>query len=322
MPISEIIQAIKEYETIIIHRHVRPDPDALGSQGGLKEIIQASFPDKKVYAVGEDDPDLSFLITMDHIEDNVYKDALVIVCDTANQPRIDDDRYHLGSRLIKIDHHPIVDAYGDIRWENPNASSVSEMIYELYLAGRSEGLVMNERAARLLYAGIVGDTGRFLFPSTTQRTFQIAAELVTYPFDRTGLYQSLYLEKDRIARLKGYILQTFQLKPSGVCTVRLTKDILEKYEVSANETGQLVNVLGEIEGMKAWAFFIEEDDLIRIRLRSKGPAIHKVAEKYNGGGHPLASGAQINSWVEAEEFTKDLEAVCLSYSEAKKSDDS
>lgn len=48
MSIKKIIESIQSYETIIIHRHIRPDPDAIGSQGGLKEIIKASFPEKSL----------------------------------------------------------------------------------------------------------------------------------------------------------------------------------------------------------------------------------------------------------------------------------
>src|SRR5690554_860977 len=136
----EIIEAIKQYDTIIIHRHVRPDPDALGSQGGLKEIIQATFPEKKVYSVGIDDPEFEFLVKMDQIEDEVYKGALVITCDTANTARVDDQRFTRGDKVIKIDHHPNVDAYGDLRWVNTDASSTSEMIFELFLVGKEHGL--------------------------------------------------------------------------------------------------------------------------------------------------------------------------------------
>ncbi|WP_156291452.1 DHH family phosphoesterase [Oceanobacillus salinisoli] len=315
MPVKKIIETIKAYDTIIIHRHIRPDPDALGSQGGLKEIIRASFPKKQVYAVGEEDPSLTFLTRMDQVDDQVYQNALVIICDTANSPRIDDERYHMGEKLIKIDHHPVVDEYGDLRWENTEASSVSEMIFELYAEGKEAGLQLNDAAARLLFAGIVGDTGRFMFPNTTKKTFQYASELITYDFNRPALYTNLYSVKDNISRLKGYILQRFNLYPSGLCIIKLNKDILAEYKVTPSETGQLVNVLSEIEGIKAWAFFIEEDDQIRVRLRSKGPEIHKIAKKYNGGGHPLASGATIFSWNEAEAVTQDLDKVCQSFVE-------
>src|SRR5699024_1496061 len=103
---QEIIEEIKAFETIIIHRHVRPDADALGSQVGLKEMIKQSFPDKRVYAVGEEDPALYFLTRMDDIEDDLFNDALVIVCDTANTGRISDARYSSAQKIIKIDHHP------------------------------------------------------------------------------------------------------------------------------------------------------------------------------------------------------------------------
>src|SRR5690625_3721777 len=139
MTIKKIIQMIKDYETIIIHRHVRPDPDALGSQAGLKEIIKQSFPDKSAYIVGEEDPSLHFLVRMDQISDRTYDQALVIVCDTANAARISDTRYDLGEKIIKIDHHPNVDQYGELRWVDTDASSTSEMIYDFYLQAQAEG---------------------------------------------------------------------------------------------------------------------------------------------------------------------------------------
>ncbi|WP_010099151.1 DHH family phosphoesterase [Ornithinibacillus scapharcae] len=311
MSIQAIQQTIETYNTIIIHRHVRPDPDALGSQAGLGEMIKASYPDKLVYVVGEDDPSLTFLVEMDKIEDSTFKDALIIICDTANTGRIDDERYKLGSKIIKIDHHPDVDQYGDISWVDTSASSTSEMIYEFFL--QADGLVMNDEAARLLYGGIVGDTGRFLFPSTTKKTLQYAAELVTYNFDRTELYDGIYNVKDNIARMRGYILQNFTLDKNGLSVMKLTKDILQQFNVGVLETGQLVGTLGEIEGILAWVFFIEEDDQIRVRLRSKGPIINEVAAKYNGGGHPLASGASVYSWQEAEQVVNDLKFVLSEY---------
>src|SRR5690625_4247334 len=157
--IKKIIQTIKVYETFIIHRHVRPDPDALGSQAGLKEIIKKSFPDKSVYIVGEEDSSLHFLVRMDQISNKTYDQALVIVCDTANTARISDTRYELGEKIIKIDHHPNVDQYGELRWVDTDASSTSEMIYDFYLQEQNEGLMINDEAARLICTGIGGEKG-------------------------------------------------------------------------------------------------------------------------------------------------------------------
>ncbi|WP_249870880.1 DHH family phosphoesterase [Oceanobacillus saliphilus] len=313
MEIRQIIEAIKAYDTIIIHRHVRPDPDAIGSQSGLKELIRHSFPDKKVYAVGMEEPSLLFLARMDEMEDTVYNNALVIVCDTANAARIDDNRYNLGAKLIKIDHHPNVDEYGDIRWVNTDASSVSEMIYELYENGKENGFQMNDQVALLLYAGIVGDTGRFMFPNTSKKTFQYAAELVSYNFDRPAFYKELYSVDDKISRMSGYILQQFKLLPTGLCTIKLTEEILKKFHVTPDESSQLVHVISNVKGIKAWVFFIEEEEQIRVRLRSKGPVINEIAAKYNGGGHPLASGATVYTWEEADEMIKELNEACLSF---------
>lgn len=309
---NQILSSIKQAEKIIIHRHVRPDPDAMGSQCGLAEIIKASFPEKTVYVVGESEPSLEFLYSMDKIKDEEFHEALVIVCDTANQERISDQRYKTGKGLIKIDHHPNEDAYGDLLWVDTSASSVSEMIYEFYLSGKDEGLIMTTKAAELIYSGIVGDTGRFLFPSTTNKTFKYASELIQYDFNRTALYNELYKIRPNVAKLSGYVLENFSMSASGAASMILKKRVLEKFDVTVSEASQLVSILGDIEGIKAWVFFVEENDQIRVRFRSKGPVINQLAKKYNGGGHPLAAGASIHQWEEAEKVLEDLESLCQS----------
>ncbi|WP_077621208.1 DHH family phosphoesterase [Sediminibacillus massiliensis] len=307
---KKIIETIKDYQTIIIHRHVRPDPDAYGSQAGLGEMLKQSFPEKQIYIVGDEDPSLNFLAAMDSIGDEVYQDALAIICDTANQERIADQRYSLAKQIIKIDHHPNVDPYGDPAWVETAASSTSEMIYELFLEGKAEGLQFNDKAAKLIYGGIVGDTGRFLFPSTTKKTFKYASDLVAYSFDRTELYEKIYNTKRHLARFKGFILQNFEVTPAGASSIKISKETLREFGMTSLETSQLVGVLGDIEGIKAWVFFVEEEDTIRVRLRSRGPVINEIAAKYNGGGHPMAAGASVRNWEETEDVISDLEKVC------------
>ncbi|WP_226583694.1 DHH family phosphoesterase [Halobacillus litoralis] len=314
---QSIVEAIKNYTKIIIHRHVRPDPDAYGSQVGLARMIQASFPGKQVFLTGEGEDSLNFLATMDEVPDEAYRGALVIICDTANQARIDDQRYNNGDLLIKIDHHPEVDTYGDIQWVDTSASSTSEMIYQLYEEFSSEGLVIKEDAARLLYAGIVGDTGRFLFPSTTERTLSYAAQLVNYKFDRSSLFNEMYKTPVHVAKLKGYVLQNFTVHEAGYSTVKLDKETLKQFNVTPSETSQLVGLLGDIEGILTWAFFVEEEETIRVRLRSKGPVINGVAANHNGGGHPMASGASASSWSETDQIAQELKEVCIQYKENK-----
>ncbi|WP_163653341.1 bifunctional oligoribonuclease/PAP phosphatase NrnA [Listeria sp. PSOL-1] len=304
-----ILNEIKKYQTIILHRHERPDPDAYGSQMGLAEIIRTSFPQKKVFSVGEKEASLAFLGEPDVIDDDVYKDALVIICDTANTARIADKRFTLGGKLIKIDHHPNDDPYGDILWINTGASSCSEMITAFYENFKTE-LILNETAARLLYAGIVGDTGRFLYPSTTKETMRLAAILVDYPFNRPALFNEMYQQPVNIMRLAGYIFEHFQIDESGAATIFLEKAILEEFQVNPRDASSLVSVVENAQGLKAWIMFIQEGDLIRARLRSKGPIINTLAKEYHGGGHPLASGATIHSVKEIEEMHSKLIALC------------
>ncbi|TYS86211.1 bifunctional oligoribonuclease/PAP phosphatase NrnA [Rossellomorea aquimaris] len=310
---EQILELIKQYETIIVHRHVRPDPDAYGSQGGLVEMLKTSFPDKKIYAVGQEDESLHYLKRLDVIEDHVFEGALIIVCDTANEERICDRRYKLGDKLVKIDHHPNEDAYGDYLWIDTSASSVSEMIYEFYLFGKDKGLTLSDEGARLLFAGIVGDTGRFLYPSTTQNTFDIAGELIRFDFDRNELFNKMYEIDANVIKLHGFVLQNFEMDQDGCASMIMTKEILEEHQVIPSEASLLVSTLGNVKGIKAWVFFIEESDQIRVRLRSKGPVINTIAKKYNGGGHPLAAGASIYSWEEKEKVMKDLREVCRNH---------
>lgn len=310
---TKILETIKQYETIIIHRHVRPDPDAYGSQCGLAEILKASFPKKNIYVVGQEEESLHFLKRLDTIEDEVYTGALVIICDTANEERICDQRYKLADKIIKIDHHPNDDQYGDILWVDTTASSTSEMIYDFYLEGKDQGLIINNAAARLLYAGIVGDTGRFLYPSTTEKTFKHAGDLIHYDFSRTDLYNGMYDLDENVVRLNGYVMQNFEVMPSGAAKLVLPKEILTKYSVKPSEASLLVSNLGIVKGIKAWVFFIEESDNIRVRLRSKGPVINTVAKKFNGGGHPLASGASVSTWDEADQVVVELDKICREF---------
>ncbi|WP_409297253.1 DHH family phosphoesterase [Peribacillus sp. SCS-26] len=310
---AEILKTIQEYETIILHRHVRPDPDAYGSQGGLAEILRVSYPDKAVYAVGQEEESLAFLAPLDAVPDEIYEGALIIVCDTANEARICDQRYKLGAKVIKIDHHPNEDPYGDLRWIDTAASSCSEMIYEFYLFGKDRGLTLPDSAARLLFAGIVGDTGRFLYPSTSEKTFQYASELVHYKFSRPELFNAMYDVPVSVVKLQGYVLQHFEILEEGAGKLVLRREQLEQFGVKVSDASQLVSSLGGIKDLKAWAFFIEEEDNIRVRLRSIGPVINGVAKKYNGGGHPLASGASIHSWDEVDLVMQDLIQVCRSF---------
>lgn len=311
----QIIDTIQQYETIIVHRHVRPDPDAYGSQFGLAELIRVNYPNKKIYTVGEHEESLTFLAQPQQIQDEIFEGALILVTDTANTERIDDQRYKKGAYVIKIDHHPNDDAYGDLLWVDTNASSCSEMIYELYEEAKNHAnWTMSDEAARLLFAGIVGDTGRFLFPSASEKTFETAGHLVSYNFNRSELFDGMYEMDRKLLHLQGYMYQNFTMDEHGAAHIKITEEVLKEFDVTPSETSLLVGSLGNVKGICAWIIFIEENDTIRVRLRSKGPVINTLAKKYNGGGHPLASGATAYSWEEADQVIEELKGICKNHS--------
>ena len=302
---NEIMNEIEKYETVIIHRHVRPDPDAYGSQLGLKGYLQAKFPNKQIFAVGEREPSLDFIGTFDEINDSVYEGALVIVCDTANSPRISDTRYNLGAKLIKIDHHPAIDQYGDINYVNVESSSTSEIITD-FILHCNDFTIIDETVARLLYIGIVGDTGRFLFNNTTPHTMKIASELLKFPFNHNEELNRLAEKEPSLLPFQGYVLQNFQLNDKGFCKVIITNEVLEKFNIAPNEASLFVNTIADIKGLKVWLFAVDEGEEIRCRIRSKGIVINDVASDFGGGGHPNASGVSVDSWETFEHLANAL----------------
>lgn len=302
---EEVLATIKAFDRIIIHRHQRPDPDALGSQVGLAEILRASFPKKEIYQVGGPVEGLDYLALMQTIPDDLYKGALVIVTDTANAPRVSDQRYDQGAKLIKIDHHPNDEPYGELVWVNTKASSCSEMMVSFWQMFQNE-LTMTQEAARLLYAGIVGDTGRFLYPATTATTLRLAAELLDYGFDAPKINRQLDQVSRSVARLSGYVYENIEIDEIGAGKVILSQELQQRFGVVDSETSAVVSLPGKIDEVMAWAIFVEQPEgYYRVRMRSKGPVINEIAKRHHGGGHPLASGAN----------AKDLEEVAVIYQE-------
>ena len=295
----QILEKIKEYDTIIIHRHMKPDPDALGSQVGLKALLEHHFPEKTIKAVGFNEPTLTWIAEMDQVDDTDYNGALAIICDTANTARIDDKRYTKADTIIKIDHHPNDEVYGDLVWVDTNSSSASEMIA---LFAEATNLELSDYAAKMLCAGIIGDTGRFLYPSTSARTLRVASQLREHNFNYAELTRKMDTMSFKIAKLQGYIYDHLEVDENGAARVILTQEILKKYDVTDAETAAIVGAPGRIDTVSLWGIFVEQaDGHYRVRLRSKFVPINEVAKEHDGGGHPLASGANSYS-VEENEF--------------------
>lgn len=314
---EQIIAKIEAYDTIIIHRHVHPDPDAIGSQVGLAEVIRNSFPAKKVYQVGSDTGDLAWLANVQSIDEATYQGALVITTDAANSPRISDDHYQDGAYLIKIDHHPNDDPYGDLNWVLPDASSTSEIIIDI--VNDSQGrLQFNDAAARVLYAGMVGDTGRFMFDSTSPHTMNCAAQMMTFDIQHAKINQRMNEITLEQAKLQGYLFDQLQVNQHHVAYLVVSQATQARLHVSAQQVHSIVGTPGRLRGVLTWVTFVEQDDgAYRVHFRSKGPVINELAKQHAGGGHPMASGANAADQAEIEQIIAELSALADAYQAAQ-----
>ena len=310
---KKIYKKIKDYDTIVIARHIGPDPDALASQLGLKEIILNTFPKKKVYAVGCPTSKFRYLGTLDKIDNIDLSNALLIVTDTPDRKRVDSINFALFKDSIKIDHHPFVEKFCNIEYIDEESTSASQMILELVNATK---LKMTESAAEKLYIGLVADTGRFLFKYTSYKTFALVSKLIKDTnIDFTSLYSNLYTRPIKEIRFLGYIYSNIKITENGFGYLKLTDDIVSQYGVDAATAGNMVNELNFIDDIIAWGLFSVDkvNNNIRCTIRSRGPIINEVAARYGGGGHSMASGVKLNDFETVDKLINDLDSICMQY---------
>lgn len=310
-----ILKKIRQYNTIIIHGHERPDGDCLGSQFGLKDIIKTSFSKKEVYVVGSNAAYVSFLGQTDIIDDSKFQGALSIIVDTSNIERIDDKRYELSDYVIKIDHHTKSESYGDYQYIDEKAPACAQIIIEFL--EKFKCLKMTKYGAEALYTGIITDTGSFKYDNVSSKTHDLTGKLLNYGVIPSNISSYLNVDTLETLKLKGYVLSAFKVSKNGFAYIQMTRGIIEKYHVTDEQAASLVNVIGTIDKCPVWALIIEyEDGKIKVRLRSKGPVINTFAEKYNGGGHPKASGASLTSWDELDLFVEDVDNLVKEYKDS------
>lgn len=311
---NKILVKIKQYDTIIIHRHIRPDGDCIGSQMGLKELLKASFPQKRILTVGDDIPNyLSHLGQNDEIKDEDYQNALAMVIDTATEDRICDHRYKLASYSIKIDHHDDSFDFADMNFIDPMVPATGALMVEFYLANKDQ-LVLNKAAAEAFYTAIVSDTGRFQYRGVNGDVLRAAAVLVDTGIDIEEIYSKLYLKEFAVFVLQSFVYKKMKQTPNGVVYIHFTQKIMEKFGVSIEDASGLVNVLSQIKGALIWVAFIDyPDGSTRVRLRSRFVAINDIATGYRGGGHLMAAGATIYSLKEKKKLLEELDLRLKEY---------
>lgn len=310
---KKIAKEIKKYNTIVIARHIGPDPDALGSSIGLKELILNNFPKKQVYVVGAPASRFRYLGNVDKLPEIEYNKSLLIVTDTPDTKRIDGVDYSKFAKVIKIDHHPFVEAFADIELIDDKASSASQLIIEL---AKKNNYKLNSDIASKLYLGVVADTNRFLYEYTSYKTLELVAWLIKKTnLNFTSLYDNLYTKSLKEIVFSGYISLNMNITENGLAYIKLTDDILKKYEVDPSTAGNLIENYNNVDKIKVVAFCSEDkgNNYIKCSIRSKGPIINEIASHYNGGGHIYASGARPKTFAEADKMLEELDNLCQNF---------
>lgn len=313
-----ILEKIKEYKSIIISRHVRPDGDAVGSTLGLARILRLTFPEKQVYVVNGDYAEYTAFLGSEDAQPDAarYAESLAIVIDTATPDRISNKSWQSAREVIKIDHHIDVAPYGNIAWVEEHRSSACEMIADFYMTFREE-LKIDREAATCIYAGMVTDSGRFRFRSVSGETLRCAAALLDLGVDTDTLFAHLYLEKLDAFRFRAYVYENIKMTPHGVAYIYVDRAMKEHFSLTDEEASNVVSCLDSIKGSIIWLAFIDNSDgaTIRVRLRSRFVTVDKLANKYRGGGHDCASGATLMSPDEIPLLLADADALIADYKE-------
>lgn len=306
---KKVIEAIEKYDRIIIHRHSNPDGDAIGSQVGLKNILKENYPNKEIYAVGDASKRYGFVedCETDIISDEYYNGALAFVLDTSATSLISDERYKLADTVIKMDHHIFCEEFADIEVIDTSFESCCGLIG---MFAMQTGLKVNSLAAKALYTGMITDSGRFRYDSTSSQTFKVASFLMEQKFNTNDIFSNLYADELSFIQLRAKFVLKITMTDAPVSYIYTTLDEAKSYNADTFTISRgMVNTMGDIKGIDIWVNFTETENGVLCEIRSNKYNINPIAVKYGGGGHAKASGATIKDRAEAMNMLSDLIAL-------------
>ena len=306
---KDVLALIEAYDTIIIHRHSRPDGDAMGSQIGLKHLITANYPHKTVFMVGDEARHFGFLpdSVMDDITDDTYTGALAILLDSAAPHLISDHRYTLAAKTARIDHHIYCETFTDVEVVDTSYESCCGMVADMAV---QSGWRINATAALALYTGMVTDSGRFRYDATSARTFRLASVLMETGFDTADLFRNLYADNLEGKQLKARFTLKIQRAADGVAYIYTPREEFDALGLDTFTVSRgMVNTMADLKGVDIWVNFTETAEGVLCELRSNRYNINPVAVKYGGGGHQKASGATVPDRATAMAMLVDLETI-------------
>jgi bifunctional oligoribonuclease and PAP phosphatase NrnA len=298
-------EVVAHADSVALACHVAPDGDALGSMlamhhlcGSVGKRSIASFPSPFVVA-----PHYTYLPGLDTItspEHFPLEPDVMITFDCGSLARLGDlaGPSKAARELIVLDHHISNDRYGTINVIDVDAAATAVVVREL---AAELGWELTRDAAMCLYTGLVTDTGRFQYQSTTPAVFGLAEELARFDLPIPSLSRQLF-EEHRLdyLRLAGTCLAEAQLDASsGFVMVAVTADDFDRFGVSVDETEGLIDLVRRTKEAEVSAVLKETDDGVRVSLRSVTDVdVSLVAALFGGGGHRYAAGFTSHAPIE------------------------
>jgi len=296
---------------IAVVSHDRPDGDAIGSCVAFGLILESLGKEVACFNCDPVPESLRFLPEIERVRmpDSSFRPELVVALDAAGRDRIGETAWtacRQARAIVNIDHHVSNTRYGDVVLVDAGAPATGQIVFEL---SEALGWEIPPPAAAHLYAAISTDTGSFRFPSTTARTYRIAAALVDIGVDVGHLNRMLY-ENYPLRRVEAMreLLNGMRTDCADRCaSVSLPLETTRRLSLQPGDTEGIVDVIRSIDRVEVAILFEElETGKIRVSTRAKegGMDVGVICAEFGGGGHRLAAGARLPGPLDAarEEF--------------------
>ena len=296
-------------KNIVIITHANPDGDALGSSLGLNCVLQNAGYSSSVLFPTDFPPivpglsDYEGWMIIEHHEkeaDQLIKEADLIFLldfnDIKRVGKISKNLERLKEKFVLIDHHPDPLIVAPFIFSDTKVSSTAELVYD-FVIKMGWGEFLDAPGAQAMLTGIIADTASFSHNAKRPELYKAVASLIEHGANQNKIQAALFNtnSEDRL-RLLGYALsEKMMVFPQyHAAIIVLSRDDLKKFRFKIGDTEGFVNYPLSIKGIIFSAFFMENEDKIKISFRSKGGfAVNEFsARHFSGGGHHNASGGE------------------------------
>ena len=309
--LQKAVELINESKNILVTTHARPDGDACGAVAAMAETLTAlgkkvtsvtlsDIPQWYEFLFTEKTPLLGKDITVEQLQGGAFD--LVIIVDTNSYSQLAKLTEFLKENdkpVLVIDHHVTSDSLGDVELIDTAAAAASLIVYDLL---KFANWPITKSIAKALFVGTTMDTGWFQFKNTDSRVHRVCSELIDLGLDSAQLYQDLYQNYSHCRfELMVAMLNTLEFHFDGrYVTQHLRGADFERTGAASSDTENLIDECRRIASVEVAALFVElPDGQVKVSLRSTGKIdVRKIAQKFGGGGHTMASGAHIPGPVE------------------------